>query len=156
MVWDPKDPWGKRSDSIDDVLRQYQGQLSQMMPSKGIRSLLLLLLLVVMVWQGTFIVAPDEEGVVKRFGDVVRTAGPGPHLKIPFIETVLRPKVEKLHRLEIGFRTDRQNRVQVLPQEAQMLTDDLNIIAVEFIVQYKIKNARDYLFRVDEIEDTIE
>jgi membrane protease subunit HflK len=156
MVWDPKDPWGKRSDSIDDALRQAQDQLRQMMPFKGIRSLLLLLLLVVMVWQGTFIVAPDEEGVVKRFGDVVRTAGPGPHLKIPFIETVLHPKVEKLHRLEIGFRTDRQNRVQVLPQEAQMLTDDLNIIAVEFIVQYKIKNARDYLFKVDEIEDTIE
>ena len=157
MVWDPKDPWGKRSDSIDDALRQAQDQLRQMMPFKGIQSLLLLLLLVVVVWQGTFIVAPDEEGVVKRFGDIVRTAGPGPHVKIPFIETVERPKVEKLHRIEIGFRTDhRQNRVQVLTQEAQMLTDDLNIIAVEFIVQYKIKNARDYLFKVAEIEDTIE
>jgi membrane protease subunit HflK len=156
MVWDPKDPWGKRSDSIDDALRQAQDRLRQMMPFKGIRSLLLLLLLVVMVWQGTFIVAPNEEGVVKRFGDVARTAGPGPHLKIPFIETVLHPKVEQLHRIEIGFRTDRQNRVQVLPQEAQMLTDDLNIIAVEFIVQYKIKNAKDYLFQVDEVEDTIE
>jgi membrane protease subunit HflK len=156
MVWDPKDPWGKKNDSIDDALRQAQDQLRQMMPFQGFRSLLFLLLLVVLLWQGTFIVAPDEEGVVKRFGDVVRSAGPGPHLKIPFVETVLRPKVEKLHRIEIGFRTDRQNRVQVLPQEAQMLTDDLNIIAVEFIVQYKIKNARDYLFKVDEIDDTIE
>jgi membrane protease subunit HflK len=156
MVWDPKDPWGKKNDSIDDALRQAQEQLRQMMPFKGIRSVLLLAFLVLAVWQSTFIVAPDEEGVVKRFGDVVRTAGPGPHLKIPFIETVLHPKVEKLHRIEIGFRTDRQNRVQVLPQEAQMLTDDLNIIAVEFIVQYKIKNARDYLFKVDEIDDTIE
>ncbi len=155
MVWDPKDPWGKKSDSIDDALRQAQDQLRQMMPFQGIRFVFLLLFLVIVVWQSTFIVAPDEEGVVKRFGDVVRTAGPGPHVKIPFIETVLHPKVEKLHRLEIGFRTDR-NRVQVLPQEAQMLTDDLNIIAVEFIVQYKIKNARDYLFKVDEIEDTIE
>jgi membrane protease subunit HflK len=156
MVWDPKDPWGKRSDSIDDAVRQAQDQLRQMMPSRGIGSVLLLIVLVVAVWQSTFIVAPDEEGVVKRFGDVVRTAGPGPHLKIPFIETVLHPKVEKLHRIEIGFRTDRQGRAQVLPQEAQMLTDDLNIIAVEFIVQYKIKNAKEYLFKVDEIDDTIE
>ena len=156
MVWDPKDPWGKRNDSIDDALRHAQDQLRQMMPFQGIRSLLLLAVIIVLAWQGTFIVAPDEEGVVKRFGDVIRTAGPGPHVKIPFIETVLHPKVEKLHRMEIGFRTDRQNRVQVLPQEAQMLTDDLNIIAVEFIVQYKIKSARDYLFRVDEVEDTIE
>jgi len=156
MVWDPKDPWGAKHDSIDDALKQAQDQLRQMMPFQGLRSLLYLLFLVVLVWQGTFIVAPDEEGVVKRFGDVVRTAGPGPHVKVPFIETVLRPKVEKLHRIEIGFRTDRQGRVQVLPQEAQMLTDDLNIIAVEFIVQYKIKKAKDYLFRVDEIDETIE
>jgi membrane protease subunit HflK len=156
MVWDPKDPWGKRSDSIDDALRQAQDQLRRMMPSKGIRSVILLAILVIAIWQSAFIVAPDEEGVVKRFGDVARTVGPGPHLKIPFVETVLLPKVGKLHRIEIGFRTDRQNRIQVLPQEAQMLTDDLNIIAVEFIVQYKIKNAKDYLFKVDEVEDTIE
>jgi membrane protease subunit HflK len=127
-----------------------------MIPAKGLRSVILLAILVIVVWQSAFIVAPDEEGVVKRFGKVVRTVGPGPHLKLPFIETVLLPKVGKLHRIEIGFRTDRQNRIQVLPQEAQMLTDDLNIIRVEFIVQYKIKNAIDYLFNVADVEDTIE
>jgi membrane protease subunit HflK len=155
MVWDPKDPWGKKTDPIDDVLRQAQVQLRQMMPLRGIRVLVIGLVAVILVWQGTFIVAPDEEGVVKRFGDVVRSAGPGPHLKIPFIETVERPKVEKLHRIEVGFRTDRQGRQQMVPKEALMLTGDENILAVEFIVQYKIKNAKDYLFRVDEIEETI-
>lgn len=155
MVWDPKDPWSKKTDPIDDVLRQAQMQLRQMMPLRGIRALVIGLAAVILVWQGTFIVAPDEEGVVKRFGDVVRSAGPGPHLKIPFIETVERPKVEKLHRIEVGFRTDRQGRQQMLPKEALMLTGDENILAVEFIVQYKIKNAKDYLFRVDEIEETI-
>lgn len=154
MVWDPKDPWGKKNDPIDDVLRQAQAQLRQM-PLRGIRALVIVLAAVILVWQGTFIVAPDEEGVVKRFGDVVRSAGPGPHLKIPFIETVERPKVEKLHRIEVGFRTDRQGRQQMVPKEALMLTGDENILAVEFIVQYKIKNAKDYLFRVDEIEETI-
>jgi membrane protease subunit HflK len=61
-----------------------------------------------------------------------------------------------LHRLEIGFRTDRQGRQQMIPKEALMLTGDENILGVEFIVQYKIKNAKDYLFRVDEIEETIQ
>ena len=157
MVWDPKDPWSKKSDPIDDMLRQAQAQLSQFhFPFRGARALLLAGLAVILVWQGTFIVAPDEEGVVKRFGDVVRSAGPGPHLKLPFVETVERPKVEKLHRIEVGFRTDRQGRQQMLPKEALMLTGDENILAVEFIVQYKIKNAKDYLFQVDEIDETIQ
>ena len=155
MVWDPKEPWGRKGEPIDDVLRQAQAQFRQMMSFRGVRTLVLVLAAVVLAWQGTFIVAPDEEGVVRRFGDVVRSAGPGPHLKIPFIETVERPKVEKLHRIEVGFRTDRQGRQQMLPKEALMLTGDENILAVEFIIQYKIKNAKDYLFRVDEIEETI-
>jgi len=155
MVWDPKDPWSKKTDPIDDVLRQAQSQLRQMIPLRGLRPLLFIFAAVVLIWQGTFIVAPDEEGVVKRFGDVVRSASPGPHLKIPFIETVERPKVEKLHRIEVGFRTDRQGRQQMLPKEALMLTGDENILGIEFIVQYKIKNAKNYLFRMDETEETI-
>ncbi|MGQ0812771.1 MAG: FtsH protease activity modulator HflK [Nitrospiraceae bacterium] len=155
MVWDPKDPWSKKADPFDDVLRQAQAQFRQMMPTRGVRSLILIVALLFLVWQGTFIVAPDEEGVVKRFGDVVRTVGPGPHLKIPLVETSLQPKVAKLHRIEVGFRTDRQGRQQMLPKEALMLTGDENILAIEFIVQYKIKNAGDYLFRVDEIDETI-
>src|SRR5581483_6846496 len=156
MVWDPRDPWTKRSDPLEDALRQAQVQLRQMMPSRGLRSVFLVILFIVLVWQATFIVAPDEEGVVKRFGDVVRVVGPGPHLKIPLIETVLQPKVAKLHRIEVGFRTDRQGRQQALPREAQMLTGDENIVAVQFIVQYKIKTARDYLFNVADIQETIE
>ncbi len=156
MALDPKDPWGQKSDPIDEVLRQAQAHLRQLNLFRGLRPILLILLAIILVWQGAFIVAPDEEGVVKRFGDVVRTVGPGPHLKIPFVETVLQPKVAKVHRIEVGFRTDRQGRQQMLPREALMLTGDMNIIGVEFIVQYRIKNAREYLFNVADIEDTIE
>ncbi len=156
MAWDPKDPWGQKSDPIDEVLRQAQAHLRQLNLFRGLRPILLILLAIILVWQGAFIVAPDEEGVVKRFGDVVRTVGPGPHLKIPFVESVLQPKVAKIHRIEVGFRTDRQGRQQMLPREALMLTGDMNIIGVEFIVQYRIKNAREYLFNVADIEDTIE
>ncbi|HJU03689.1 MAG TPA: FtsH protease activity modulator HflK [Nitrospiraceae bacterium] len=156
MVWDPKDPWTPKGDPLEEALRQARTQFRQLMPFRGIRALALALAVLVLVWQGTFIIAPDEEGVVKRFGEVVRSASPGPHLKIPFIETVAKPKVEKLHRVEIGFRTDQQGRQHMLPKEALMLTGDENIIGVEFIIQYKIKNAKDYLFQVDEIDETIQ
>jgi membrane protease subunit HflK len=156
MAWNPRDPWGKRDDRMDEAVRQAQEQLRQFLPSGGLRNLVLVGVMLLVVWQAAFIVAPDEEGVVKRFGEVVRTVGPGPHIKIPFVESVLQPKVQKLHRIEVGFRTDRQGRQQVLPQEALMLTGDENIIGVEFIVQYKIKNASDYLFQVSEIDETIQ
>jgi membrane protease subunit HflK len=156
MVWDPKDPWGRPGNPLDDAAGRLFARLRQALPSGGARNLILLLLALALLWQSAFIVAPDEEGVVKRFGDVVRVVGPGPHLKVPLIETVLQPKVAKLHRIEVGFRTDRQGRQQALPREAQMLTGDENIVAVQFIVQYKIKTARDYLFNVADIQETIE
>ena len=156
MAWEPKDPWGRKNDPLDDVLRQAQDQFKQLMPLRGGRTLFLVLLVVLMVWQGTFIVAPDEEGVVKRFGAVVRNVGPGPHLKIPFIESVLQPKVKKLLRKEVGFRTDSRGRHQMLPREALMLTGDENIVGVEFNVQYRINVAQNYLFNVDDIDQTIQ
>jgi membrane protease subunit HflK len=155
MVWDPKDPWSKKTDPLDEALKRAQSSLSQLAPSGGLRSLLLAAALIFLVWQSAFIVSPDEEGVVKRFGVPVRTVGPGPHVKIPLVETVMQPKVAKLHRIEIGFRTDRQSRQQMIPQEALMLTGDMNILAIEFIVQYKIKNASEYLFNIADIHETI-
>lgn len=155
MVWDPKDPWSKKHDPLEEALRQAQTQFKNFLPSGGIRNIVLAGLILFLGWQSIFIVAPDEEGVVKRFGMPVRTAGPGPHSKIPLVESVLQPKVEKLHRIEVGFRTDRQGRQQMIAQEALMLTGDMNILAIEFIVQYKIKEAASYLFNVADIHDTI-
>ncbi len=155
MVWDPKDPWGKKNDPLEEALKQAQLQFKNLWPSGGLRNLLLAALLIFLVWQSAFIISPDEEGVVKRFGIPVRSVGPGPHMKIPLVESVLQPKVAKLHRVEIGFRTDRQSRQQMIPQEALMLTGDMNILAIEFIVQYKIKEAANFLFNVADIHDTI-
>jgi membrane protease subunit HflK len=126
-----------------------------LLPSSGFRNIALAGLAIFLAWQCVFIVAPDEEGVVKRFGVPVRTVDPGPHLKIPLVESVLQPKVQKLHRIEVGFRTDRQGRQQMLAQEALMLTGDMNILAVQFIVQYKIKESSNYLFNVADVSETI-
>src|SRR5499426_1802533 len=155
MVWDAKDPWSNRKDPLEEPLKQAQTQFRNFIPTGGFKNILLAGLVLFLAWQSAFIVAPDEEGVVKRFGVPVRTVGPGPHLKIPLVETVLQPKVAKLHRFEIGYRTDRQGRQQMIPQEALMLTGDMNILAIEFIVQYKIKEAPNYLFNVAEVQETI-
>ena len=157
MSWEPKDPWGQQggSDPLDDVIKKAQEQWQQMKPSKGMRSIIWIVIAIFAFSQAVFKVEPDEEGLVKRFGDVVRTVGPGPHLKVPFLETVVTPKVEKLHRVEVGFRTNLRGRTQIVPQEALMLTGDMNILSVEFIVQYKISDAKEYLFNVANVEETI-
>ncbi len=157
MSWEPKDPFGKSGgDPLDDILKKGQEQFKKLMPGKGLKPIIMIVVVIFLLTQAFFRVEPDEEGLVLRFGDVVRTVGPGPYLKIPFLDSVVTPKVEKLHRVEIGFRTDQRGRTRIVPQEALMLTGDMNILSVEFIVQYKIASARNYLFNVDQIEPTIQ
>jgi len=111
------------------------------------------LLLVVTVY---YQVEPDEVGVIQRFGRYVRTTEPGPHLKMPFgIESVTKVPVQRQLKEEFGFRTLRPDvRSQFAPQSAEtqgesgMLTGDLNVAVVEWIVQFRIKDARQYLFHV--------
>ncbi len=157
MAWEPKDPWGQQGggDPLDDVLKKAKEQWQRMKPARGMKTIILIVVAVLVLSQSVFKVEPDEAGLVKRFGNVVRTVDPGPHLKIPFLETVVTPKVEKLHRIEVGFRTNLRGRAQIVPQEALMLTGDMNILSVEFIVQYKISDAKEYLFNVADIEETI-
>ncbi len=112
-------------------------------------------LVVLWLLSGIFIVEPDEEGVVLRFGKYVRTVGPGPHYHLPSpIETVYKPKVTQVLRGEVGFRsvgqglTFQQGQSRTVPEEASMLTGDENIVNVQFSVQYKIKDPVEYLFNV--------
>jgi len=156
MAWEPKDPTGRSGqDPFDEILKKGQELFRRFMPTRGIGTIIVIVLGLLVLSQSFYTVQPAEVGLVKRFGDVVRTEGPGLNFKIPFVETVLTPQVEKLHRVEVGFRTDRRGRTRLVPQEALMLTGDMNILSVEFIVQYKIADARDYLFNVDGIEPTI-
>ncbi len=112
-------------------------------------------LLVLWLLSGIFIVNPDEEGIVLRFGKYVRTVGPGPHYHLPNpIETVYKPKVTQVLRGEVGFRsvgqgsTFQQGQLRTVPEEASMLTGDENIVNVQFSVQYKISDPVEYLFNV--------
>jgi len=143
-------------DPFVKILQEFQKVMQKGGPSfKGWKPILAVLVILFVLWKGFYIVAPDEQGIVLRFGDVVRTAAPGPHLKMPLIETVLLPKITKLHRIEIGFRTTRGGGSQTVPKEALMVTGDENIIAIEVIVQFRIKDAQEFLFNVADIGATI-
>ncbi len=106
-----------------------------------------------------YIVDADEQGVIKRFGKYNRTQKPGVHFKLPWpIEKVQKPKVTEVKRIEIGFRTIDPGppaSYKHLPEESLMLTGDLNIVSSEFIVQYRIKNAEEYLFNVKDVGTAI-
>jgi modulator of FtsH protease HflK len=120
---------------------------------------------VLLLWTltGIYIVAPDERGIVLRFGKVVRETGPGPHYRLPWpIEQVLRPSVTAIRKEEIGFRTVAQGppaRYEEVDVEALMLTGDENIVKLESIVQYKVRadasGATDFLFNVRNQQDTV-
>jgi membrane protease subunit HflK len=108
---------------------------------------------VLWLFSGIYIVEPDEEGVVLRFGEYNRSVPPGPHYRMPFpIETVDTPKVTQVQRVEVGFRSQAkgggQTQARAVPEEAYTLTGDENIVNVQFSVQYKIRDAVEYLFRV--------
>jgi membrane protease subunit HflK len=114
------------------------------------------ILLVLWLLSGIYIVRPGEQGVVRRFGKVVRTTGPGPHYSLPRpIEKVGKPKIEQVRRIEIGFETISPGppaRYRFHPEESLMLSGDEQIIDAQIIVQYKIKDAAAYLFNVRKLE----
>ncbi|MFO7802417.1 MAG: FtsH protease activity modulator HflK [Desulfovermiculus sp.] len=119
--------------------------------------LTLVVALVVLLWlaSGFYIVSPDEVGVVQRFGAYARTTQSGPHYHLPIpIEAVKTPKVTEVKRVEVGFRSQESGAgmglsgFQEVPDESIMLTGDENMVNVQFIVQYQIKEARNYLFNI--------
>ncbi len=113
-------------------------------------------LVVLWLLSGIYIIDPDEQGVVRRFGKAVRISEPGPHYCMPWpIEKVDKPKVKQVRRIEIGFETVNQGppaRYRFHPEESLMLTGDEQIIDAQIIVQYKIEDATDYLFNVRNLE----
>jgi membrane protease subunit HflK len=120
--------------------------------------------LVIVVWliSGFYTVQPAEEGVVLRFGAFNRITEPGLHYHWPFpLETVETPNVDVVRRVEVGFRSvggggeTQSGQVRIVPEESLMLTGDENIVNVQFIVQYRIKDPKAFLFNVAGQADTV-
>jgi membrane protease subunit HflK len=150
MEWPRQEGGREVPPDLEELIRKggdFFKNFGKKIPAVGL--IVTIILIVVMAVGSFYIISPEEVGVVKRFGKVVRITTPGPHLKIPFIETVLKPKVTKVHRLEVGFRTIDPGppaRYSSIKEEALMLTGDENIVKVEFIVQFKIKDPVAFLF----------
>ena len=133
--------------------RQFSGKL----PLRGI---VLAILAVVVLFGSVYTVDPEEIGVVLRFGAYVREASPGLNFKLPLgAETVIKVPVERQLKEEFGFRTATPGVLTKYSQrdfddESLMLTGDLNIADVEWVVQYRIVDAYDYLFKVRNVRET--
>lgn len=124
---------------------------------------ILLVILALMVLKGIFYtIEPNEVGVVLRLGKFVRTTPPGLHFKLPLgIERVYPVKVEYIFKEEFGFRTHKPGIRTVYEakssykDESLMLTGDLNVLDVEWIVQFKIKDPFKALFNVRKMRKTL-
>ena len=116
---------------------------------------------IIVAFNTLYQVEPEEVGVVLRFGQYSRTTEPGLRAKIPFVENVLKVPVQRQLKQEFGFRTlDAGVRTQYditsgdFGDESIMLTGDLNVAVVEWIVQYRVADPYLYLFKVRNLEET--
>jgi membrane protease subunit HflK len=130
-------------------------------PAKAVQIGLVAVVIIIILASGMYTISPDEMGVIQRFGKFVRLTNPGLHFKLPFgIEALTKVPVQQQLKQEFGFRTTRPgiHSEFAVPadaaKEAVMLTGDLNVLNVEWIVQYKIKDAYKFLFKMRESQAT--
>ena len=159
--------WGKRSNNsgppdLDEIWRNVNRRMNELFGRRrespdggdggggGMRLPLggagMLIVLVVVIWlaSGFYIVDEGRRGVVTRFGKYTETTQPGPRWHLPFpIETVELVDFSQVKTIEVGYRNTPKNKID---KEAVMLTDDENIIDIQFAVQYNLKSAEDYVF----------
>jgi len=118
----------------------------------------LLLLVVLGIYSSVYVVDTDEVGIVQRFGKYAKTTQPGLNFKLPLgIETARLVRVRRILKEEFGFNSERTGEgrrsgpVSENSSESLMLTGDLNVAVVPWIVQYRIKDPYDYLFKVQNV-----
>ena len=156
---------GQKPPNIDEVIKKIQDLINKFMPgskSGGSKPIILGLVLLIAIWafSGLYRVLPDEQGVVLRFGKFTSTTQPGLNYHIPYpIETVLTPKVTKVNRIDIGFRSasdsGRTSGVDDVSEESLMLTGDENIVNIDFSVFWVIKDAGKFLFKIQSPIETV-
>ena len=142
---------------VDDVVQKFK---NLKLPGGWI---IMLVVVVIYIGSSTFYtVGVDEVGVVQRFGKYVRTAQPGLSFKFPTgIEKVTKVPVRRISKEEFGFRTVEAGvRTQYAVSKAYegeylMLTGDLNVAVVPWIVQYRVKDPYKFLFKVHDVRNTL-
>ncbi|HEY0837855.1 MAG TPA: FtsH protease activity modulator HflK [Azospirillum sp.] len=153
---------GPQPPDLEDLLRRGQDRLRRAVPGgfgSG-RGIALVLGVLALLWlaSGIYRVEPNEQGVVLRFGEWVRTEQPGLNYHLPApIETVYLPKVTAMNRIEVGYRSATEGRrsERDVQDESLMLTGDENIIDIDFTVFWRIKDAGQFLFQIRDPEGTV-
>jgi len=160
-------PWGQgptgggQPPDLEEMLKRGQDKVKQVMRGGGIPGPLLFLVAIVagaiIAWQAfTFRVQPDEVGVVLQFGKFVRQEPPGLHFRWPYpVEEVRLPKVTRQNIIEIGMRSAPGAAVRDEHAESLMLTGDENIVDIDFVVFWRIKDAEKYLFNIQNPDITV-
>ncbi len=156
---------GPTPPNIDEVISKLQSIINRFLGGGkgGAKPIIIGIIILLIVWtlSGLYRVLPDEQGVVLRFGKFVKTTQPGLNYHLPFpIENVLTPKVTKVNRMDIGFRSERDSGfssggVADVPEESLMLTGDENIVNIDFSVFWVIKDAGNFLFKIQDPEGTV-
>jgi membrane protease subunit HflK len=158
---------GPTPPNIDKLIRDIQEKVKKFLPggaSTGNKPIFFGLIVLIIIWAltGLYRVLPDEQGVVLRFGKYVSTTQPGLNYHIPYpIENVFTPKVTKVNRMDIGFRSGSDTGfssgggVADVPEESLMLTGDENIVNIDFSVFWVIKDAGKFLFKIQDPQGTV-
>jgi len=160
-------PWGSGNNQnnnpdLEDIIRKGRERFKRFIPNgtSGNRMFLLLLLVILIIWllSGFYSVGTQQQGVVLRFGDYLRTTQPGLHYHLPSpIERVLLPQVTSVNRIDIGFRSldGNSNARRDVSSESKMITGDENIVDIDFRVLWKISLAENFLFNLQDPEETV-
>lgn len=169
---------GQQPPELDEIIRKGQESLKRWLPNGGSggpggsdegggvpnwRMFGLLALVAVVIWaaSGIYRVNTDEQGVVLTFGEYSRTTGPGLGYHFPSpIQTVITPKVQRVNRVEIGFRsgagaTRSGSALRDVEDESLMLTGDENIVDIHFALFWQISDASEFLFNIRDVEETV-
>ncbi|GAB4341974.1 MAG: FtsH protease activity modulator HflK [Desulfobulbaceae bacterium] len=131
-------------------------------PFSGIGKIVFIILAVLLaqvVYSSFYTIEPGEVGVILRFGAYNRTTDPGLHFKVPYIEELNKVDMESVRNEEFGFRTRIPGQAVLerrgYDKESLMLTGDKNVIDVAWIVQYKISDPVDYLYKVRNVSQAV-
>jgi modulator of FtsH protease HflK len=163
--------WGRRGEGppdLDEIWNRFRQRLAGLFGGRGggrrpgnaggkgfPGGAWLLVALVVVIWlaSGFYIVDASQRGVVLRFGKYHQTTEPGPQWHLPYpIESVEVVNLSQVRTLEVGYRTNVKNKVL---KESLMLTDDENIVDLQFALQYMLKDPKEYLFTNRNPDETV-